>query len=214
MMQTKTLFITTFFCLALGLFTSAAQALPVTAKLTGVSDAVVIDGVYTGYYDLQVDGTNLLALCDDYETSMSLGDTWQATWLTRADVLAGKGKFNASRGVQAYNEVGYLFSLLDGTNRWKRAQIHLAIWKIMSPTSLDLDDEPLARSYYLEATSGAHDNFDWSGVMRVLTPLPGYHVQEYLAAAPTPANHSVPEPGMLWLLLPGLGLVFRLGRRR
>ena len=190
------------FLVFLSLLSLSAEA--VTVTLTGVGEAQVRNGVYAGKYELTVDGTTVLAMCDDRLTEVSIGDSWDAMFYTFSDIQSGAPVKFASGGIQKYSQAGYLFSLLDGVSLSDRADINLAIWEIMSPGSTTLTTA--AQTYYNTATSGAYDAFDFSGIMRVLTPTPLSASQEYLA--------PIPLPAAVWLFGSGLIGMIAVARRK
>ncbi len=183
---------------ALGISVLSANAAPllVTATLEGIANAERRAGVSAGFYELGIDGASTLAMCDDFYTHIRIGDTWSGYLMSYDDIQAGEGKFNPGN-VDKYSQAGYLISLSSSMSYSEQADMNLAIWNIFAPDSVTMTD--IAQQLYDEATSGAYDAFDWSGVMQVLTPDPLNVSQEFLI--PT----RVPLPGTLVLM--GLGLI-------
>ncbi len=185
---------------------AAIAATMVNVELVGVGDSQVRYGAYSGLYELETNGLDIInAMCDDRLTSVSIGDVWQATEFTYADIQAGAPVKFASLGIEKYSQVGYLFSLLGGVSFSNQADINLAVWEIMSPGSTSLTS--VATVFYNTAISGSYDNFDFSGVMNVLTPDPLDASQEYLVSA-------VPIPTAIWLFGTGLIGIVGVSRRR
>lgn len=182
-----------------------ANASTVTVQFTGIGSSVPYHGVYAGYYDVKIDGVNATVMCDDFTATIHVGDTWVANVFTYADVLGGAStKFS---GTVKYSQIGWLYGQTASATPTVRAQIAGAIWNIMTPGSVVMD--PLAQSYYNQATSGTYDTFNWSNVMNVLTPTPFSAGQEFLT--PTP----VPVPANVLLLGSGMfGLVGFARRKR
>jgi len=173
-------------------------------ELTGVADSQPRSGEYAGLYELSVDGNTVLAMCDDFNTSVSIGDTWDADIFTYSDIQAGAPVKFASLGLEKYSQAGYLVNLLGGSSASEQADINLAIWKIMSPSSDILNAN--ATTYYNTATSGLYNIFDFTGIATILTPNPLDVSQEYII--PT----TVPLPASVWLF--GAGLVGLVGISR
>ncbi len=186
-----------------------------TIKLSDVNHALARNGVYAGLYTLNIDGQSVLAMCDDFNTSIHIGLQWTATAYGYAQIVGGAPVKFASGGTSKYSEIGYLFSLVPSSTASQQADINLAVWKIMTPTAaLSLTGSAL--SYFNTATSGAYNTFDYTNYMRVWTPNPLKSSQEFLSAAPTAVTpSSVPLPSALWLFSSGLaGMVGSLRRKR
>ena len=171
----------------------------------------VRDGAYAGMYNAILGDDPIHVMCDDRQTTIYPNQSWFVDVLYYDDILAGKGKYGTDRsyqnGVTNYNRVGYLFSLTLGTeDKEKLADINSAIWEIMTP---DLNTYAYngAVDYYTKVTSvNTYDNFDWSNVMKVLTPDPYGSGQEFLT--------RVPEPGTMLLLGAGLIGLTAISRKR
>jgi hypothetical protein len=190
---------TTLLAGALILFSAGAFSVPV--ELVGISDSVPYKGDYAGFYELNIDGTTTLAMCDDVLTSMSIGDTWTGVWYTKSDVDAGANvKFSGADQSVRYSQAGWLFSQAASVLPQERARIHAAVWNIMTPGGIAMD--ATAQGYYDSATSGLYDAFAWENVMRILTPNPFDTAQEmFVAAVPIPAAVYLFGSGILGMTL-------------
>lgn len=186
----KLLFVILLLCLA-----PSAKASLVTVELVGVGDSIPYHGVWSGYYIAKVNGVEKRVVCEDFTTWVNLGQIWQAYEYTYADIQAGAStKF---LGAQKYSEVGWLFSQMAAETPVARAQMQGAMWNIMSTGSVAMDSS--AQSYYNQATNGTHNAFDFSGVVKVLTPNPYRSGQEFFVE-----TAPVPLPTGMLLLMSGL----------
>ncbi|MHB8652232.1 MAG: hypothetical protein ACYC8S_03830 [Minisyncoccota bacterium] len=185
-----------------------ASALASTVTLVNVNGSVVRNGVWEGFYTLTVNGNSVQGMCDDLNTHVDIGDTWTATVYNYSDVSGGAGKFaSLSNAVTRYSQVGWLFSQASADPN-HNADLQEAVWKIMgaSPTM-----SSNANSLYSSAIGGSHDTYDWSGVMKVVTPNPFTVSQEYLIPAAVPVPPAV---GLFLSGLMGIGFVARSSRTR
>ena len=189
----------------------AVQASSVT--FNNVANSVNRGGVYAGFYSLTLDTQAILGLCDSVNSQINPPVTWTADIRTFADIQAGLvGKFNnPSNPITKanYSRAGWLFGQI-GTlapNDYSgQADIQEAIWKIMSPGYVLVGAG--AGAWYASATDTTHDAFDWSAVMRVVTPNPlvqnSIDVQEFLIG---PAITVIPVPAAVWLFGSALGIM-------
>ena len=174
--------------------------------------------VYTGFYSLTIDSNSILGLCDSRNSLINPPVTWTADILTYADIQAGGvGKFNSPSTAATlikYSQAGWLYGQIPAqgpANYTAQADIQEAIWQVMSGTGITTG---AALAFYNSATDTTHDAFDWSAVMRVVTPNPlvqeNIDVQEFLIA---PDMNVIPVPAAVWLFGSALGLL-GLSRRR
>lgn len=185
---------------AVMLISLTANAAAVT--LVNIANSQNRDGFYAGFYTLNVDGQNILAMCDDFTTNTTKGENWAADVYSYTDVNSGAGKFGPNPVI--YSQAGYLFGLAQSADYANQADINNAIWKIMDPSAALANAN--ATTYYNTATSGAYDAFDWSGYMQVLTAHPPGASQEFLA--------PVPVPAAIWLLFSGAAGIFGFAWRK
>lgn len=195
------------------LLSTAANAASVT--FTNVANSVNRGGVYSGYYALTINTQAILGLCDSRYSVVNPPVTWTADIRSYADIQGGAvGKFNnpsTPATLVKYSQAGWLYSQLGTllpTDYAAQADVQEAIWKIMTP-GYALVNVVGAGAWYTAGISGAHDAFDWSAVMRVVTANPatqgGKDVQEFLIGV-------VPVPAAAWLFgsaLLGLGGLVR-----
>lgn len=205
---------------------SSAFAGNVSFKLTGVNGATM-GGVYTSPYNATIDGVPVLAICDDFGTHSSIGQTFNAA-VTNVASLQGEAtpsdvvkfdKDNATKQQADYATVAYLAIQLLGIDQStadgkKSAGLYsFALWSIFTPTALnslsgqnftdakDIRDNALA----MNLTPGAFGNVD------IYTPSPDQGVsQEFIVV-------RTDEPGAAALLgfniLAVFSLVFFLRKR-
>jgi hypothetical protein len=202
--MSKRSFFTSVFAVLAMLASAYASGSMIT--LADVNNAQVRNSVYSGLYTLNIDGQNVLGMCDDFNTETYVGAVWSASSYGYADIVGGAPVKFAAGGTARYSQIGYLFSLVPTVTTTQQADINLAIWKIMTPTAaLTLSGNALA--YYNTATGGAYNAFDYSSFMRVWTPTPINASQEFLTVPLVPPA-SVPLPATAWLFMSGLvGLV-------
>lgn len=201
---------------------AACTANAATVTFNGVANSVIRGGVYSGLYALTVDTETILGMCDARYSFVAPPMTWTADIRSFAEIQAGAvGKFNAPYGpasLARYSRAGWLYSQL-GTlatdDHQGQADIQEAVWRIMSPGYALVGAG--AASWYTAATSGIHDAFDWSAVMRVVTPNPlvqeTIDIQEFLIGpGAVEPSAVVPLPGALWFFGSALGLLACLRR--
>lgn len=184
--------------------TGAFAATLVNVKLVNTSDSVAYGGVWAGNYTLEVDGVPILAMCDDYATRVTLGQTWQAWLYSPAEVAGGAGKF---AGRAMYEEIGWIFGQTSSMTPYQRARAQAAIWNL---TGAGPALDTLATSYRNAAIDGTHDTaatLPW-----LLTPIPINISQEFLLDGSR--LPQVPAPAAMWLLGSGMIGLVAVARRR
>jgi hypothetical protein len=209
---------------AIMLFSVAASA--DTVKLTGVGSNQQ-NGVYTVPYFLTVNGgATLTAMCDDYTHDVVVGETWQGTVFSYADLTAnwqltraGASVTNGGAGLgslaavqTAYKELFWLFSQFQA-NPSAANDINFAAWKILDPS---LAINSAATSWLNLAMMASNYNSVNTAYYEIITPndlkdgagtnpLQASSPQEYI---------STPEPAGLLLLGSGLLSLGTLIRRK
>ncbi|MSR10089.1 MAG: hypothetical protein EXR82_11330 [Gammaproteobacteria bacterium] len=199
------------------LATTVANAASVT--FNNVANSVDRGGAASGFYSLTLYTQSILGMCDARYSVVSPPTTWTADIRSFADIQAGAlGKFNtpfSAATLAKYSRAGWLFSQIgtllpadyDG-----QADIQEAIWKIMTPAYVPVGGG--AAAWYAAAIDGTHNAFDWTGVMRVVTPNPDIQssidVQEFLVG---PGINVVPVPAAVWLFSSALGMMGWLRRQ-
>jgi len=192
------------------LILAATVANAASVTFNSVANSVDRGGVYSGFYSLTLDTESILGLCDSRNAFVNPPITWTADIRSYADIQSGAvGKFNSpstAATLAKYSQSGWLFSQIGTllpTDYNGQADIQEAIWKIMTPAYVLVGGG--AAAWYASATDTTHDAFDWTGVMRVVTPNPASQssidVQEFLVGP------VVPVPAAVWLFGSALGLM-------
>jgi len=192
------------------LILAATVANAASVTFNNVANSVDRGGVYSGFYSLTLDTESILGLCDSRNSFVNPPITWTADIRSYADIQSGAvGKFNSpstAATLAKYSQSGWLFSQIGTllpTDYNGQADIQEAIWKIMTPAYVLVGGG--AAAWYASATDTTHDAFDWTGVMRVVTPNPASQssidVQEFLVGP------VVPVPAAVWLFGSALGLM-------
>jgi hypothetical protein len=208
-----------------GLALLCSTALADTLTLTGTPTGYTMGGEYTDPYQFTVNGASTILLsCDDFNTNVYIGETWNATKLNLSDA-GTEGKFATEADSQTkYDEAGWLIQQLmgmlsdasiTGLDRSNRAGWYsFAVWEIFAPsdkssqdpsTKLDATDQGKVAGYINDASLAVKAGADLSNVY-VYRPDPLSAAQEYI---------GVPEASTLaflafnFLALPGLLLFLR-----
>lgn len=198
----------------------AASASTVPVQFVGTASGLggPANGVYYYPYQLIVNGSTVTVACDDYDNEVHLGETWNATVSTFAN-LSQTMYYNGGAGVSNYEKAAWLYSQFQPTpplTNNVNAAINFAIWDLMDPDTptYNAGTPTLNTSsvYWLNlANSQNLSGFNFSN-FEIFTPVNGWPSndgmpQEYIG--------EVPEPGTVFLLLTGLlGLCFVAWKRR
>jgi hypothetical protein len=151
--------------------------------------------VYAGIYNGTVSGipgANPGIICDDYEDSITAGETWTATALNAASLNSSninQTLFGATIGLEGYAEVATLVSyMFNGKSGYTQAELSSAIWYITSVgnatlssnlwNALDANAQALVTSLQKEFSgnlSAAEAALLGFSNLWILTPVPDAH---------------------------------------
>lgn len=175
--------------------------------------------VFAGFIELNYNGNPVLMMSADYNARDHIGDSWQMTLYTYADVQNGAPvRFNPvqySRAAWALDLGGGVFDSPFIINYIAEnyaqalplfAEVNAIVWKIMDTNSIpSLVNRDLA-GVYESAIDGTHDTFNWSQNMLIAYGGPNH--DEYLIPIAGTSMVVAPVPPAAWLLGSGLiGLV-------
>jgi hypothetical protein len=198
--------LTTFLIAAAAL---SAAPITTTVKLvnggspTDIVNKVTIDGVskynvYIGPYTLQMNGSNMAAMCIDFFDGTNIGDTWTA-YVTQVGSSNLSGTYHPTYG-QEYEEDAYIFSQIIKPGA-DRTGLQEAAWDIMAYGITNSSYKYLiGDNSYIDAALANYNNINLSGFEIISDTVLG-HEQEFIVCAP--------EPGSVMLL--GAGLLIALG---
>ena len=167
---------------ATSLMLGAHTAWAASMEFESVGSAVPNHGVYAGLYELEIDGNQVFAMCDDYTTHIA--GTWTATQHNYSSIIdSNNGKFHIGdpTGDDRYHQAGYLFNQVvhnptTSTDKQTNADLNFAVWAIMDPTLISGAFNSWwsgsdAKTLHDDAVDNA-GSFDFSNIMVVYTPDP------------------------------------------
>jgi hypothetical protein len=205
---------------ALLCFAPCALAQSVSMKLiNGGTD--VLDGVYVDPYNVQINGVNTQAICDDFSTEVSPGQTWTAN-VSTFPISSGVKFTTGQQGqtqAQAYAEAAWLvLQMINPTNASQIGDIHFALWEIFDTNAFawmqaygDSTNLGLATIWLKGAESqSTFTPSEYFSSFQIYTPTPLNASQEFL-------TYQVPDSPFVITLaadLLGLGLLALFFRRR
>ena len=185
--------------------------------------------VYTGLYNITVDGTRYQTFCIDPLGDIRSGDTWTADHLSAEEITAGNGELftstypNTDLALEKYAMIDYLaeqsFYLYTDSpdprldTKAERSDLSLLYWEIALDYDGTLGSLNLGSGHFSSSTtsmnstlsgllSEAYSNKDKTLAMSIYSPIEKPS-QEFLAFKPT----SVPEPGIVSLFLLGFSAI-------
>jgi hypothetical protein len=192
--------------LALALFLTATPASADSVTLSGVGGANQ-GGVYVAPYFLSINGgASVVAMCDDYAHSVSIGQNWDARTSAYSDLSLTRW---GSAKTQQYKETAWLFSQYFARPS-EAGDINFAAWALFTPGAASASGFTSGASNWLAmAGTQSFAGFDFSGY-RIITPkdLSDSGPQEYITKVPEPANLALVAVGLMVLALMARGSRF------
>lgn len=191
--------------------TNVALADSVTITLTGTSGVTSSQGVTVGPLPITVNGAPMVIICDDFDHSVRVGQSWQASASTLTNLSSARFG-NQPGALQNYQMAGWLFDQFAVNPASNYAGIQNAIWGIFSPNA-PVNADTL---YWLNrALSVDFAKYDLSTLV-IYTPLDRTpsSPQEFIGRRTPIINADTPEPTTLLLMGSGLFGIGTMIRRR
>jgi hypothetical protein len=220
---------------ALLIFSASALADGVTILTLQPVSTPVMAGVYVSPYPFATSGggvsKSILAVCDDYEDEIYVGESWQANVYTFSQIASNTTLFG--NNLAGYEAVAYLASELSQCQTSTcQGDISYAIWGVFDPAALNSlgvgsSDYTAAENDIAIAESAvAGDPLSYFNNWEILTPIAGTQPagdgppQEFLVDPALGGPALTAEPSTRALLAFGvwgilaLTIMFRPGKIR
>lgn len=203
------LFISFFAAVCLGLTASAGT---VAVTFTGTGGQVAGNAYVYPYY-LNVNGSHVTAVCDDYSDDVSLNEKWDASVNTFSDL--SKTLFSSQAGGQQKYEQAAWLLLQFAAHPNDTAGIQYAIWDLFDSGAPGYGSGENSSSYWLQqARNQNFSNFDFSSFV-IYTPTawwdPNTGKYDNLDLSSRPQEYiATPEPAAI-VLFGSAALLLMLG---
>jgi hypothetical protein len=200
---------------AAGFLWFVGSALADTLELTGVGP-LQYGGIYTGPYTLSVNGVSTPLICDDFNDTASVGDTWPATAYTGTQIVNHPplGLFGGI-GATGYEEVFWLSEQMLKQVQLGHSNavsaISYAIWSITDPSvaAVITGGRPgdsssnwvtWASKNYGSVIPNLNDFTVYVPGIITSGPDTGSRSQEFIAVVPLPPSLLLLAPGLLGIV--------------
>lgn len=189
---------TLFAAVCLGLTASAGT---VAVTFTGTGGQVAGNAYVYPYY-LNVNGSRVTAVCDDYNDDVSLDEKWYATVNTFSDL--SKTLFSSQTGAQQKYEQAAWLLLQFAAHPNDTAGIQYAIWNLFDSSAPGYGSGENSSAYWLQQAQNQNfSNFDFSGFV-LYTPTawwdPNTGKYDNLDLSSRPQEYvATPEPAAIVL---------------
>jgi hypothetical protein len=206
-----------------GLIPASARASSVTMTLTSPGSGNVLGPAYIGPYVASINGVpEFKVICDDFLADTYVGESWNATTSTFADLSATK-----FQNLAGYEELAWLSTkLLNSSTTCPNpancaGDIQYAMWQVFdsvglsTPFSYLTGNDLTNAQYWLDQAKAQVATFDVSQYSNFIIYTPTSCISGPCSANSLPQEFvaiRTPEPTTVMLL--GLGMVGVFGYRR